>query len=38
MSDLISGIKSLLENGWRFFTQTDISASLGSVIVHPYVG
>lgn len=24
MSDLISGIKSLLENGWRFFTQTDI--------------
>lgn len=24
MNDLISGIKSLLENGWRFFTQTDI--------------
>lgn len=24
MSDLMSGIKMLLENGWKFFTQTDV--------------
>lgn len=24
MSDLLNGIKALLENGWKFFTQTDI--------------
>ncbi len=24
MSDLLSSIKMLFENGWKFFTQTDI--------------
>ena len=24
MSDLMSGIKMLIENGWKFFTQTDV--------------
>ncbi len=24
MTDLMSGIKMLIENGWKFFTQTDV--------------
>lgn len=33
MSDLLSSIKMLFENGWKFFTQTDIPGTSISLAV-----